>query len=132
MHHQDPYQDHSIVQNIAVSLILSFLTFGIFAFYWQYKQMKILNAWLGSKEYHFVRWFLLTIITCGIYEVYEEYKMSQSINWIEHKYKMDVHRNLPLVSVILTLFGMGIITTAIQQHYINKFYIHYLKLRLRD
>ena len=128
MQTQDPYQYETITQNIVASLILTLITFGIFAFYWQYKQMKTLNAWMGRDDHFFWRWFFLCIITCGLYEVYEEYKMSQSINWVEHKYNMVVHRNLPIAAVLLTLFGLGIITTAIQQHYINKFYDYYLNL----
>ncbi|MCY4403684.1 MAG: DUF4234 domain-containing protein [Candidatus Poribacteria bacterium] len=132
MHIQDPYQNHSITQNIGLSVILSILTFGIYFLYWQYKQMKILNSWLGKDEYFFWRWFFLCIITCGIYEVFEEYKMSQSINWVEQKYNIDVHRNLPITAVLLTLIGLGIVTTAIQQHYINNFYEYYLRLLSRD
>ena len=125
---QDPYQTYSITQNIAASIILSLFTLGIYLLYWQYKQMKTLNAWLGRKEYYFWRWFFLSIVTCGIYEVFEEYKMSQSINYVEHKYNLPVHRNLPITAVILTLFGLGIVTTAIQQHHINRFYEYYLTL----
>lgn len=125
---QDPYQKYSITQNIAVSVLLSLITFGIYLLYWQYKQMETLNAWLGKHEYYFWRWFFLSIITCGIYEVFEEYKMSQSINWVENKYNLPVHRNLPITAVLLTLFGLGFVTTAIQQHHINKFYTYYISL----
>lgn len=128
MYQKDPYQDYSITRNIGISIILSLITLGIYALYWQYKQMKILNAWIGRKEHVFWNWFLLSIVTCGIYEVFEEYKMAQSIIWVERKYKLHVHRNLHLTSVLLTLFGLGIITTAIQQHYINKFHAYYLTL----
>ena len=125
---QDPYQTYSITQNIVVSIILSLLTLGIYLLYWQYKQMKTLNAWLGRTEYYFWRWIFLSILTCGIYEVFEEYKMSLSINFVENKYNLQVHRNLPITAVLLTLFGLGFVTTAIQQHYINKFYKYYLTL----
>ena len=54
--------------------------------------------------------------------------MSQSIIWVERKYNLPVHRNLPITAVLLTLFGLGFVTTAIQQHYINKFYNYYLTL----
>ena len=125
---QDPYQTYSMTQNIVVSIILSLLTLGIYLLYWQYKQMNTLNAWLGRKEYYFWRWFFLSIVTCGIYEVFEEYKMSQSINWVENKYNLQVHRNLSITAVLLTLFGLGFVTTAIQQHCINKFHDYYLSL----
>ncbi len=125
---QNPYQTYSITQNIAVSIILSLLTLGIYLLYWQYRQMKTLNAWLGRTEYYFWRWIFLSFFTCGIYGVFEEYKMSQSINWVEHKYNLQVHRHLPITAVLLTLFGLGFVTTAIQQHYINKFHDYYLSL----
>ncbi len=86
MHSQFPYPEYSGVQNIGLNILLSLLTLGIFGLYWQYKQMSILNAWLGTNQYSFWRWFFLTIITCGIYEIYEEYKMAESINWVYYKY----------------------------------------------
>lgn len=131
MQHQDPYQEKSIIQNIGACIVLSLMTFGLFGLYWQYKQMQILNAWIGREEHVFWRWLFLSILTCGIYEIFEEYKMAQSINQVEHRYKMLVHRNLPATSVILTLIGLGIVATAIQQHHINMFYTYYQVLKLK-
>ena len=84
--------------------------------------MKILNAWLGTDKFSFWKWFLLSIVTCGIYEVYEEYQMGQAINDVQHKNNFSLTSHLPILCLLLTLFGFGLITTAIQQYHINNFY----------
>lgn len=119
---QYPYPEFEGRRNIGVGILLTFITFGIYGLVWQYKQMKIINAWLGSDQFSFWKWFFLTIVTCGIYEVYEEYKMGEAINTIQYNNNFSVTSHLPIICLLLTLFGMGLITTAIQQHHINKFY----------
>lgn len=119
---QYPYPEFEGRRNIGVGILLTFITCGIYGLIWQYKQMEIINAWLGSDVYSFWKWFFLSIVTCGIYEVYEEYKMGESINAIQSESGFLVTPNFPIICLLLTLFGMGLITTAIQQHHINKFY----------
>ena len=117
-----PYPEYEGRRSIGLGILLTLITCGIYGLYWQYKQMAILNAWLGSNEFSFWKWFFLTIITCGIYEVYEEYKMGQSINTVQSKNNFFVTSNLSIICLLLTLFGLGLVTTAIQQHHINNFY----------
>ena len=62
IHNRDPHREYSGVENIGVSILLTLLTVGIYGLYWQYKQMKTLNAWLGTNEYSFWRWFFLSIL----------------------------------------------------------------------
>ena len=48
MLHQYPYPEFEGRRNIGVGILLTFITFGIYGLVWQYKQMKIINAWLGK------------------------------------------------------------------------------------
>ena len=106
---------------IGISILLSIITCGIYLLFWQHKQMKVLNSWLSRREYSFGMWFLLSIITCGIYAVYNEYKMGRGIVEIQEQNNLMVN-NVSTICLILTLIGLSIVSMAIQQSEINKFY----------
>lgn len=80
MQNQYPYPESDAVRSIVVGILLTLITCGIYMFYWQYKQMATLNAWLGRDEFSFGAWFFLSFCTFGIYAIYYEYKMANGIN----------------------------------------------------
>ena len=118
----NPLPESEGVISVGTSVILTIITCGIYGLVWQYKQMKVLNSWLNRKEYSFGKWLLLGIITCGIYGVYNEYKMARGIIEVQQQNKLLVN-NVATICLIMTLIGLGIVSTAIQQSEINKFYI---------
>ena len=87
------------IMNVAMSIVLTLITCGIYGIVWQYKQIQALNAFKGDNEYSFGAWFFLTIITCGIFGIYYEYKMANGINEIKsvrgrscrHQSAIDLH-----------------------------------------
>ncbi len=117
-----PYPQSQGVTNIAVGIILSIITFGIYGLYWQYKQMATLNGWLGRDEFSFGIWLLLTIVTCGIFALYYEYKMAKGIVEVQEIAGLRESNDLPLICLVLSIFGLWIVSVAIQQAEINKFY----------
>ncbi|PIE02614.1 MAG: hypothetical protein CSA81_06410 [Acidobacteria bacterium] len=117
-----PYPEKLAVRSVAIDILLTLLTCGLWGLYWQYKQMEVLNAWLNREEYSFVLWLLLSIITCGIYAIYYEYKMAKGINEIQLREGLLVNSDLAVLCMFLTFFGLGIVSLAIQQADINKFY----------
>jgi hypothetical protein len=117
-----PFPHSEAVRGIALGIVLTLLTCGIYGLYWQYKQMATLNAWLGRDDFSFAMWFFLGILTCGIFQIYYEYKMAKGINEIQELEGMRVNSELALISLLLALFGLGIVSLAIQQSDINLFY----------
>lgn len=115
--HHSPLRDP--VVNIATAILLTIITCGIYGLFWQYRQMSALNGFLGRKEYDFWMWFLLSIITCGIFAMYYEYKMANGLNEIKEARGRRVDANLPLICLLLTVFGLGIVSLAIEQNEIN-------------
>jgi hypothetical protein len=109
--------------SIAKDIVLSLITCGIYyMFFWQRRKINTVNYLLGKEEYSFGKWFLLSLITCGIYHIYHEYVMAQSIIEIQKKLSRPESANLPLLSIILTIFAIGIIADAIQQSELNKIF----------
>jgi hypothetical protein len=117
-----PYPRSEGVRSIPIDLILTIITCGIYGLYWQYKQMAILNRWLNREDFDFVLWLILSIVTCGIFAMYYEYKMAKGINEIQEQNDFKVAGDLPLICLLLAIFGLAIVSMAIQQWEINKFY----------
>ena len=110
--------EHNI--SIPVYLILTLLSCGLFNIYWNYRQMEACNDLLGKKEFDFWLWFLLTIVTCGIYHIFYQYKMGAAIVEIQRNKNKVVFDNLPIISVLVTIFGLTVIVDCIHQSEINK------------
>ncbi len=122
MSERSPYPEHEAVVGIAVGILLTIVTCGIYGLFWQYKQMQVLNAWLGRRDFSFVNWLLLSIITCGIFALYYEYKMAKGINEIQENEGFRVNQDLAVICVVLAVVGFGMASLAIQQYDINRFY----------
>ncbi len=106
------------VKNIALCLVLSLITCGIYNLYWQYQQILAVNDMLLEEKYSFWHWLLLTFVTCGLYHIYHEYRMSEDIARVcERREKND-----GLVSLLLTIFALSMVADAIQQSHINAYF----------
>ncbi|MFN8359734.1 MAG: DUF4234 domain-containing protein [Candidatus Kapaibacterium sp.] len=117
-----PYPVEEGRRDILISIILTLVTCGIYGLFWQSRQMDAINAWQGREEFNFWKWFFISIITCGIYSIYIEYKMAEAINRIQQARGLTVNTNLPLICLLVTVFGFGIVSNAIQQSEMNNWY----------
>jgi len=106
--------------DVAVGIILSVITCGLYNIYWNYRQMDAMNALLGRFEFDFGKWALLTVVTCGIYHVYYEYRMGNELQmWLTQNGK-PVNPQLALIGLGLSVFGLTVIADAVYQHELNK------------
>lgn len=117
-----PYPADKAVRSIPLAVVLTIVTCGFYAIYWQYMQFQTLNGWLGREEHNFLMYLLLSIVTCGIYALYYEYKFAQSIQDVQRARGMVVNENLPMIALGLALFGLTVITWCIEQNTINEWY----------
>lgn len=80
--------------------------------------MRAVNDMLGKNKYSFSLWAILSLITCGLYHIYHEYRMTVDIC-----NKLNLPQSYePALSVLLTSFGLHPIADAIQQSLINRYY----------
>ncbi len=109
---------HPHVRSIALDIIVTVLTCGLFNFYVQYKQIQAVNDILKEEKYSFVFWLILTICTCGLYHIYHEYRKS-----VDLAAKLNKDAGMAgIISVILTMIGLSIVNDAVQQVEINAYY----------
>lgn len=110
--------DHAA--SIALYLVLTLFTFGLFNLYWNYRQMQSCNALLHDRRFSWLLWIFLSLITFGIYHFYYQYKMGSALNEIQRIHELPVTEGLPILSLVATLIGFGIVTDAIHQHELNR------------
>ena len=106
--------------DIALSILGSFFTCGLYNIYWNYHQFKAMNLLLGREEYDFVKWLLLSLITCGLYHIYYEYKMGSDLLAYMKESALEVTPNLPMIGLVLSIFGLTVIADAVYQHELNR------------
>jgi len=105
-------------RDIAVSIILSLVTCGIYGIYWFITLTDDMGKLSNDTRLKGGICFLLTLVTCGIYGFYWAYMMGKAA------YTIKSQRNLPasdssVVYLILQIFGLGIIVYALAQNEIN-------------
>lgn len=115
-----PFDPSEHRMDIAIYIILTIVTCGFFNIYWNYRQMLACNAMLGREEFRFWTWALLSFITCGIYHLYYQYQMGTALVEIQRSRSLTTFDNLPIISILVSIFGLSIVVDAIHQHEINK------------
>lgn len=106
-------------RNIAVSIILSIITCGIYAIYWFIVLTDEAKDASGSESATSGGIaFLLTLVTCGIYGYYWAYKMGETISTAKSKNGLEANSN-SILYLILQLLGLGIVNYAIMQNDLN-------------
>lgn len=106
-------------RNIAVCIILSIVTCGIYGIYWFY-QMTQEVASTNNKEYTTSGGMaiLLTLVTCGIYSLYWNYKMGKALDDINMGRGRGT-QNRAGVYLLLSIFGLSIVSWALIQSELN-------------
>lgn len=107
-------------RNIALCIILSIVTCGIYGLYWIYKLTEDVNKLKGDPNATsggIV--ILLGIVTCGIYMWYWLYKQGDNLDQIK------ASRGLPssssgLLYLILAIVGLSIVSYALMQNELNQ------------
>ena len=116
----DPNRPKIQNTDIAVAIILSIVTCGIYGIYWYYKIVCDVNTVTGDNTTSGGTVVLLTIITCGIYGIYWSYKTGQKLYETGERYGINISDN-SIIYLVLALCGFQIINYCIIQGDLNKF-----------
>ena len=105
-------------RNIALCVILSLVTCGLYGLYWFVCMTDDTNTVANEEGTSGVLALILTIVTCGIYGLYWAYKCGDKLD------KAKVDRGMPasnggVLYLILYIFG-GILAYALTQNELNK------------
>jgi hypothetical protein len=64
--------------------------------------------------------YLLSLVTCGIYMFYWMYKAGEKLNRAKSFRGMPTDQNSGIVYLVLSIFGLGIVSYALIQSELNK------------
>ena len=108
-------------RNIAVCIILSIITCGIYGLYWYYSLANDINWVSGhNDDTSGGMVLLLTILTCNIYGLYWMYRAGCKIDEARQARNYSSQNN-GIVYLILSLFGFSIVSYALMQNELNNF-----------
>ena len=106
-------------RNIAVCIILTIVTCGIYGLYWIICLNNDANTASNTFGTSGGMVLLLTIVTCGIYGWYWVFKQGEKIDAAKKSRGMD-SSNSGILYLILCIFGLGIVAYALMQNELNK------------
>lgn len=113
-------EKNTVERNIAVAVILSLVTCGIYMIYWFVVLTNDVKTYSEDQDLPSGGiCVLLTIITCGIYGVYWAYKIGELMKNAQEKNGLAIKDN-SILYLVLELIGLGIIVTALVQSDLNE------------
>ena len=108
-------------RNIALCVVLSIITCGIYGIYWLVCLVDDLNVASGrTGDTSGGMVFLLSLITCGIYGIYWMYKAGEKVAYIKQRNTGEVDYSSSVLYLILGIIGFGIVAYALIQSELNK------------
>ncbi len=108
-------------RSIALYIILTIVTCGIFGLYWFVCLVNDLNTAAGTpNDTNGVVVLLLNIVTCGIYGLFWAYKAGDKVALIKQRRGVPVSGNDGILYLVLQLFGLGLINYCLIQNEINQ------------
>ncbi len=110
-------------KNIALYIVLSIVTCGIFGLVWFVKITDDTNTVTppdptGKAYTSGGIALLLTIVTCGIYGYYWAYKQGEKLDNAKASRGLPTN-NQSVIFLILEIFGLGIVAWALMQSQLN-------------
>ncbi|MBQ5390689.1 MAG: DUF4234 domain-containing protein [Clostridia bacterium] len=109
-------------RNIAICILLSIVTCGIYLYVWLYQMAEDLKTASGDANAPSgIMVVLLTLVTCGIYVWYWLYKAGEQLNTAKAARGMVTDPNAGILYIILSVLGLGIVSYCLIQSELNKF-----------
>ncbi|MDY6834004.1 MAG: DUF4234 domain-containing protein [Chloroflexota bacterium] len=106
-------------RSIPLSVILTFLTCGLYGLYWFVCMANDIKTLRGGSEPSGIRDLLLGIITFGIFFWYCMYQYPRYVSEIQDKKGLPAS-DISIITLILAIFGLSIISYALIQNELNK------------
>ena len=106
-------------RSIALCIILTLVTCGIYGIIWFITLTDDTNTALGKPGTSGGMAFLLTLITCGINSWYWAYKQGDKLDEAKQA-KGIASGNSGIIYLLLCFFGLGIVAYALMQDSLNK------------
>ena len=107
-------------RSVASVIILSLITCGIYNIYWMYAVTEEVSYLIDDRTFTGGKVILFSIITCGIYTLFWYYSLGQKLMVAQQRHDKMIKDN-SLIYLLLAIFGLSIVSTAIIQSDMNNF-----------
>ena len=108
-------------KSIATCIVFSILTCGIYGLYWLAQMADDVNFITGKQNATSGGMVVLfSIITCNIYWLIWTYQAGDALDAVRGQNNVP-SGNLGILYLLLSIFGLGIVTYALLQSEINKY-----------
>lgn len=107
-------------RELALTIILSLITCGIYGIYWFIVLTDDINKVSGDYKTSGGMAFLYSLLTCGIYTFIWNYKMGKKLYEAGERHGKNISDN-SILYLVLSLFGFGIVSYALMQNDLNQF-----------
>lgn len=108
-------------KNIALCIVFSFITCGIYGLYWLVCMADDVNTVTKRTSGTSGGMVLLfSIITCGIYSLFWLYKAGEAMDLVRTEHGEGTG-SLAILYLVLGIFGLGIVSYALLQSELNKY-----------
>lgn len=106
-------------RSVGLAVVLSLVTCGIYAIYWFVVLTNEVGKLSGDEGFTGGKHFLLTLVTCGIWSYVWSYQVGKHVSEAQRQRGFMTSDNSVLY-LVLTFFGLGIVTYALVQSDVNK------------
>lgn len=107
-------------REIAIAVILSIVTCGIYGIYWFIVMTDDVNRVSGDNKTSGALAFVFSLLTCGIYTIYWNYKMGKQLYEAGLRSGKNISDN-SILYLVLSLFGLSIVNYCLIQNDLNQF-----------
>ena len=105
-------------RNLAVAIILTIVTCGIYGLYWFVKLTDETKYLTGTDGADGITALLLTLVTCGIYGLYWNYKLGEKVDMLKRNRGQD-STSSSVLFIILAICGLTIVNYVIARSELN-------------
>ena len=103
-------------RNIGMCIVLTLLTCGLYGLYWMICLNDEINLISNNeKDTSGIMVFVFTLLTCGIYGWFWMWKTGEKVDEIKGS------TNSNIAYLILSIFGLGLVSYALMQDTLNKY-----------
>ena len=107
-------------RNIAACIIYSLLTCGIYTLYWYVCMVDDVNFVSQNNNTSGGKALLFSFLTCGIYTYFWVYTAGERLDNVKMQQGYP-SSNQAIIYLLLTIFGLGIVSFALIQNELNKY-----------
>lgn len=109
-------------KSVGLVVLFSIITCGIYTLFWMYDITRQLSEYNEDYTTSPGLVVVFSIITCGIYTIYWWYKVGGMFIRAQRKAQGKMISDNRILFLILAIFGFGIISQAILQADLNRFW----------